>query len=335
MKNTTYILLLLMSGLAACKLRATPETNSTPPPTVQDDGATLIFHDPETMGLFTAQVLTEGQISATLTAPAKVAATIVPSQMGDGKGIVLFDNPDLASHYAQLTQHLTNISQIQNINIRQRQLELERTQDLRDHGVATGQELLNAQTALSMERTNLANEKAALIEHEAQLLSAGFSADLLRSARAGTIYLMCDIPENQIGRIRKDAPCTIKFSSIPDQSFTGRIDGIADMVDNTTRMVKVRIFFSDPGNRLKAGMFALVDFNLMEGNSITLPQSALVTVQGKNYVFIKKNDSTLQRTAVDAAQQIGDRVVVNGGLSKGDEVVTQGVMQLKGLSFGY
>ena len=108
----------------------------------------------------------------------------------------------------------------------------------------------------------------------------------------------------------------------------------SDMVDNATRMIKVRILIDNAANTYKAGMFANVTFHLSEGNFISTPKEALTTVQGKHYVFIKQ-DHSFERREVQIGQQIGDKVVVYEGLVDDEHIVTQGVMQLKGLSFGY
>jgi len=38
---------------------------------------------------------------------------------------------------------------------------------------------------------------------------------------------------------------------------------------------------------------------------------------------------------VNVGNQVGDRIIVFSGLNNGDSVAIKGVMQLKGLSFGY
>ena len=82
-------------------------------------------------------------------------------------------------------------------------------------------------------------------------------------------------------------------------------------------------------------MFANVFFNLSESNLMGVNQTSLVTVQGKTYVFIKKPNHTFERREIQIGPQIGDRVIVYKGLILSDEIVVDGVMQLKGLSFGY
>lgn len=334
MKKIPYILVLLLL-LSACRSEEKKEPLPSTAPVISNNGHTILFPDSSNLSFFKTEKVRSGDLEAEFTAPANIAATIVPSREGANQNIVLFEDPELASNYTQLLQHQININQIQNVNIRQKQLELDRTKDLNAHGTATGQELMNAESALSMERSLLANEKAALVEHESKLITAGFSPELFRRSKAGTAYLISGIPETHIDKIGEGSDCTIVFHAFPDKVFTGKIDAIADVVDASTRMVKVRISVGNTSKKLKAGMFANVSFNLSGGNHIGISKNSLVTIQGNHFVFIKNADDTFERTQIQIGQQIGDRIVVYSGLSDNDEIAVEGVMQLKGLSFGY
>ena len=87
--------------------------------------------------------------------------------------------------------------------------------------------------------------------------------------------------------------------------------------------------------KLKAGMFGTVGFGVSEGKNISVNKDALITIQGKSYVFVKSGENGFQRKEVNIGDQIGDRIIVFSGLDNGDSVAIKGVMQLKGLSFGY
>jgi len=50
-------------------------------------------------------------------------------------------------------------------------------------------------------------------------------------------------------------------------------------------MVKLRIRMKNPNSEMKAGMFAMISFGLQEGRHMTIDKYALVTIQGKSYVF--------------------------------------------------
>ncbi|MBS1544040.1 MAG: efflux RND transporter periplasmic adaptor subunit [Bacteroidetes bacterium] len=299
------------------------------------NGNLINFLDDSTAAYFTAQSIETTDLQSDFNAPARVVATVMTSSENPSLNLVLFDNAELTNDYTLLLQHLANIGQIEEVTIKQRTIELERIQDLQKHGAATGHDVLEAQTALALERTRLTNEKASLIEHESILKLAGFSTEVLRKAKPNSVWVISEIAENQIGKVVAGQKCLLTFSSIPNQDFTGVIEDVGDVVDNVTRLLKVRIAIINRDRRLKAGMFGTARFGLKEGKFLTIPLEALVIVQGKNYVFIQKSDLEFERRAVSIGQQAGSRIIIFDGLSAGDKVVTKGTMQLKGLSFGY
>lgn len=312
-----------------------PKTIENQPPEVSADGINIQFKTNESFNFFKTTKVNSEDISKELKAIGRVGAITVPATQGNRPVLVLFESPELTSSYIDIAHHQINISQIQNINIKQREIELERIKDLVKHGAGTGKDLLEAQMALSVEKTNLANQKASIVEHEVKLKSNGFNPEQLNFTSAGIAYIICHIPENQISKIEKGKNCVLEFASFPNEKFAGKIEDIADVVDNTTRMVRLRILVINNQFKLKAGMFANISFELNEGDFVNINKNSLITVQGKDYVFLKKDKQTFIRKQVEIGQQIGDRILIMKGLQNGDEIAIEGVLQLKGLSFGY
>jgi hypothetical protein len=328
-------ILLAVVTVVACGKKENQPLLQVIKPKVTDNGRLIQFSDKATSDFFGTQYVASSDQMTTLTAPARVVATVVPSQENPNQNLVLFDNPELTASYTQLLQHLANINQIQNVTIKQRKIELDRAKDLQQHGAASGREVLEAQTALALEETNLINEKAANLEHEAKLKLGGFDPDALRRAPAKTVWSLCDLPENQLSKISVGGMCQLSFNSFPNENFNGKIESIGDVVDFTTRMVKVRIAITNPNGKLKAGMFGTAKFGLDQGKFLSVPKEALITVMGKDYVFVKNGDMEFERRAVNTGQQAGGNVIIFGGITEKDNVVVKGAMQLKGLSFGY
>lgn len=343
-----YISFLVMTACAAaCKSHeaAKPSPVSVKP-VVEDSGRTIRFPaDSNTLSVFKTSVISKQNLDAAMVAPAHVAATVTG---GGSQPLVLFEDPALSASYTAMLQNLVNIRekggiilQKQSI-IKQKNLELSRFKDLAEHGAGTGKDVADAQTDvisaetdLAVAKNELANEKTAILEHEARLKLAGFDPQALLQVPAGKVWVICDIPEIQVTRIKAGSNCVLQFGSYPGEKFTGIIEAIADVIDNTTRMVKLRIAVRNGSGRLRAGMFATVSFDVTEGNTISIPQTAIVTVQGKDFVFVKKDNGVFERRCIVSGAQINDRLIVYSGIQEGDAVVTQGAMQLKGISFGY
>lgn len=332
---TKSVLLLLCSAmLLSCGKQASEEHHlNFTKPTV--NGNLITFTDDATASYFTTQSIESADLQAEFSVPARVVATVMASSENPSQNLILFDNPELTSNYALFLQHMANIKQFEEVLIKQRTIELDRVLDLQKHGAATGRDVLEAQTALALVRTNLINEKTSMLEHETMLKLGGFSTSALRRARPNTVWVISEIADNQISKVKPGEACHTTFTSYPNEVFVGKIEDIGDVVDNVTRLLKLRIGIVNPDRRLKAGMFGNTRFGLREGKFLTIPLDALVTVQGKSYVFVKTSALTFDRRAVTTGQQAGSRIIVFDGILEGEEVVVKGTMQLKGLSFGY
>lgn len=334
LKKTLYMLFVLWT-FNSCQQTKGKTDKIKPSHFSSEGGAEISFTSLENMSFFQTEEVNTQPIQADFLAVGIVAATVHKSTTGASENIILFANPDLTSSYTEIVQHQISIQQIKNVNLPQKHIQLERIQDLLKHGSATGQELLQAEIELSMEKSSLANEQTALIEHEAKLKSAGFTIELLKQAKTESAFVLGEVPENHIANLKEGSDCEIVFTAFPNEKFKGILSSIGDMVDNSTRMIKVRVEVDDPRHKLKSGMFANITFLLEESNLITIPNTALITVQGKHYVFVKKSDKSFERREIQTGPQIGEHITVFDKLHAGDEVVTKGVMQLKGLSFGY
>ncbi len=289
-------------------------------PVVKEGGRLIELNDPSLTNYFKSEPVHISSVQAEFNAPARVIATIVRSVENTEQNLVLFDNPDLTANYTAFLQHIININTFK--------VNLDRVKDLALNGAATGKEVIEAQTLL-------ANERAAIIEDEAKLKLAGLDPEDLKKAKVNSIWLICDIPETQIDNLKTGGTCKVQFSSFPEEHFTGKIDDFGDVVDHITRMVKLRISIGNPNSQLKAGMFATVQFGIKEGRYIAVPKEALVTVQGKNFVFVKTSENSFERREVITGDQINNQILVFSGLSDNESVAVTGVMQLKGLSFGF
>ena len=136
--------------------------------------------------------------------------------------------------------------------------------------------------------------KAGIIEHETKLKAAGFRPEMLRKAPSGEVYIICEIPENEISRIKIGSACEVEFPSYPNENeiFNGNLSDIADVVDNATRMAKFSSRFAIPitGSKRVCLLRCLLD---QRGKNLSVNQKRCDHRSGRNYVFIKTGPLTL------------------------------------------
>lgn len=290
-------------------------------PIVSDHGERIEFKE-NSPGLEIIQVKEIGKQGdfVSVEAPARLIASTSPS-MSAAERIILFESADLNDLYVGYIHAKNSLNRsIKNHN---------RIKDMFKHRVATEKDLIEAETEEN-------NDTAELAEFEGKLRAVGLNPALLRGAGAQSAWIISDVPESQLSKLKKGKKVKVRFSSFPNEEWNGTAEALGDNVDPMTRTVKVRIVINNTNYKLKPGMFANVKFpEDTSGDTVVVPFNSIVTVEGQNYVFIEESPGEFIRREVVLGVSGTDRVNVIEGLTRGDRVVVQGSILLKGLSFGF
>ena len=148
------------------------------------------------------------------------------------------------------------------------------------------------------------------------------------------IYVTFAVPEQNLANIKKFmAMGSLKVDAIipgdEKRPARGRVTFIDNAVDTTTGTIKVKGTFENSDRRLWPGQFINVVLTLTtQPNAVVIPVSALQAGQSGQYVFVIKSDSTVEARPVSIASLYGDLAVVAQGVQPGEQVVTDGQMQL-------
>jgi membrane fusion protein, multidrug efflux system len=82
--------------------------------------------------------------------------------------------------------------------------------------------------------------------------------------------------------------------------------------------------------KLWPGQFARVRLRLETLRDATVvPQQALQTGQDGQFVFVVRDNMSVEQRPVTVAQRVGDDVVIQRGLTPGETVVTDGQLRLE------
>jgi multidrug efflux pump subunit AcrA (membrane-fusion protein) len=261
----------------------------------------------------------KSRATISVVAPARIVASIGASTAGKDK-VVLFESPDITSLYSSYRQSRSNADRASR--------NLVRIQDMFDNQAATGKDLNEAEN-------DAATAHASMAEMEGRLRALGFSPAEFDGVPVNTVWVIADVPETDLNQVHHGEPATITFNSFPDAAYKGRAEAVGDIVDPVTRTVKVRVSVPNRGGKLLTGMFARAEFGEEHPSAIILPLAAVVTVEGKDHVFVEPAPGVFQRRDVTLVNSTRSEVVVLKGIADDEQVVTKGTMLLKGLSFGY
>jgi len=305
-----------------CTERGSANQQDTRPLTakVTADGKTITFPD-GCPGLqqISSQIVKRQTAIVSVLAPSRVVASILSVGPSSDRAI-LFDSPDVTSLYSQYRQARTNMQKTE--------LNLRRVNEMFATQGATARDVTEAQT-------DAANARASMAEVEAKLMALGFNPGDLDKAAPGTVWIISDVNDTQLGDVQKGEDVDIYFNAFPDKKYAGRAVAIGGVLDPATRTIKVRVEARNPAGLFLPGMFARVDYGDPVDNVIVIPTSAIVTVEGTDYVFVETVPHVFERRAINTRYPSDKSVVVLKGVNEGDHVVVSGAMLLKGLSFGY
>lgn len=153
--------------------------------------------------------------------------------------------------------------------------------------------------------------------------SATPDTELYTISDLSTIWVNADIFEYEAPWVRLGQHAQMELSYYPGRKWNGRISFIYPTVDPTTRTIKVRLEFSNPGLQLKPGMFANVALKISYGNQIVIPQEAVLDSGQEQTVFVV-HEGSFQPRKITTGVKLEGRVVVLSGLRAGETVVTSG-----------
>ena len=290
--------------------------------------------------------------------------TAVHAKIGDfvrqGQPLLTVESSDADAAVSLFRQSQAIVTQAQSA-LAKAQMDLDRQQDLFDHGAVPQKEVLNGmavrvQAQAAVEQAQASTEQA---RRRLQILGIGtegygqrvtvrapiggkvlemsvvpgefrndLSVPVMTIADLSSVWVTSDVPETAIRLVKPGEPVKIELAAYPGETFRGRVTLIGDTVDPQTRTVKVRAEMSNTDGRLKPEMFG--NIQLAEQTEVlpVVPAGAIVASDGKTRVWRQKSAGVFERTPVRTGVQVGDRVAIDSGLQPNDSVVVDGVMLL-------
>lgn len=137
------------------------------------------------------------------------------------------------------------------------------------------------------------------------------------------VWVMANVNESDIPKIRLGMSADIKTISFPDEVFKGKVDKIYNVLDPETRAMKIRIQLSNASFRLKPEMHATVSLNFEENTRMqSIPSKAVIFDRSKNWVLVFTSQSNIEARPVDVFRNLSKRAYISEGLADGEMVVS-------------
>ena len=183
-------------------------------------------------------------------------------------------------------------------------------------------------------RAPIAGRTGALMVHAGNLVRANDQTPLVTINQVTPIYVSFAFPEATLPDVRRYmARGALRVEAGPASGdgprAVGRITFVDNAVDQTTGTIKIKGTFANEDRTLWPGQAVNVVVRLTTDTAaIVVPTVAVQTGPDGAYVYVVKDDKTVDLRPVTIARAAGVETVIKQGLEAGEVVVTDGHLRL-------
>ncbi|MEM7049356.1 MAG: efflux RND transporter periplasmic adaptor subunit [Acidobacteriota bacterium] len=137
------------------------------------------------------------------------------------------------------------------------------------------------------------------------------------------------VPEKVLHRVEIGQNARISAPALQGDSFRGRVQRLAPIVDPQSGTVKVTVS-TPPRGGLRPGMYVDVELvTAVRDDALLVPKRALVYDEDQIFVYRLADDMTVERVIVEAALEDKENIEPVAGIAAGDRLVVAGQAGLK------
>ena len=140
-----------------------------------------------------------------------------------------------------------------------------------------------------------------------------------------SLQITAKIPERYVASLRTGLKAEISLEAYPDAVFAATVTHVSPVLDVNARTKEIVLTFDENDPRINAGMFGKVKLYTRDyGGAVALPSDAIVTKGDKPYLYVIKDDDTVEQREITFGQSVDGIVQVLSGIEAGERVVVEG-----------
>ena len=266
-----------------------------------------------------------------------------------GDALVELDSPELGQAQSD------NAKAIADLNLANRTFR--RIQELYDNGIAPRKEQEQAEDNLTHARSEAERARLKLVNlgvrnrrtdnrfvlhtplsgtiterniNPGMEVRPDLTAPLFVISDLNQLWVQMDIFEKDIGLIHVGATVLLQVPAYAGEDFTATVGYISQIVDETTRTVKVRCILPNAEKRLLPAMFASITVQSdADDQAVVVPLNAIFAENESEWAYVNIGHYHYQKRPVTVGLRLKDRAVILDGLKPGDRLVVGGALLLR------
>ena len=145
------------------------------------------------------------------------------------------------------------------------------------------------------------------------------------------VKILVGISETDYTRVKKGDSVTLTADALPGKTFNGTVNRLYPTMDAATHTFNVEVIVPNTRRELRPGMYARVTVNFGNSFNITLPDTAVLKMQGAGTrsVFVINDEGKAEMRVVTLGRFFDGKYEILSGLEEGERVVVKGNSALK------
>ena len=155
------------------------------------------------------------------------------------------------------------------------------------------------------------------------------SSILLNLEDTTIIFSDVEIPEVYAPFIKNGLPVDVIFSGYKNKIYSGIVDSTSSRINSKTRSLSTRIKINNEKFELLPGALLEITIKYNERNTLSVPDTSIVTEGSKSYVFIVDENNKAIKTEVKTGKRYLGNLEILSGLSLDDKIVAEGLKKVR------
>jgi membrane fusion protein, heavy metal efflux system len=147
------------------------------------------------------------------------------------------------------------------------------------------------------------------------------SPNLFTIADLSSVWVVCDVYENDLANVRMGDLADIKLTAYPGRVFKARVSNIGAAMDPNLRTAKVRLELQNPG-LVRVGMFVSAVFHgTTHEVHASVPAAAILHLHDREWVYTPIDGGRFRRVEVVSGNMLpGNMQEIVSGIRPGEQV---------------
>ena len=155
------------------------------------------------------------------------------------------------------------------------------------------------------------------------------SSILLNLEDTTIIFSDVEIPEVYAPFIKDGLPVDVIFSGYKNKIYSGIVDSTSSRINSKTRSLSTRIKINNEKFELLPGALLEITIKYNERNTLSVPDTSIVTEGSRSYVFIVDENNKAIKTEVKTGKRYLGNLEILSGLSLDDKIVAEGLKKVR------